>query len=133
MPLNSFFECLKVAPPTAPMIRIFNDGDYVPYKILQGKVVLCVVRRAFMPGCTKRHLPDYANNLNKLDAKIVFVIVTDPSILHEWNLLYGHLDIDAVADPLTVFISAILFSLRYFFCFTAEFSTPIPKSDFSIQ
>jgi peroxiredoxin len=78
-------------------------------------------------------MPGYANNLNKLDAKIVFVIVNDPSILHEWNLLYGHLDIDAVADPLTVFISAILFSLRYFFCFTAEFSTPIPKSDFSIQ
>ena len=86
---------------------ILNDGDYVPYKIPQGKVILCGVPGAFTPGCTKRHLPGFAKNLDKLDAKIVFVAVNDPSVMHEWNVLFGHPNIDAVADPLAVFSKSI--------------------------
>ena len=44
---------------------ILNDGDYVPYKIPQGKVILCGVPGAFTPDCTKRHLPGFAKNLDK--------------------------------------------------------------------
>jgi peroxiredoxin len=84
-------------------LYILHDGDYVPYEIPQGKVILCGVPGAFTPGCTKRHLPGFAKNLDKLDAKVVFVAVNDPSVMHEWNVLHGHPDIDAVADPLAVF------------------------------
>lgn len=86
---------------------ILNDCDYVPYKIPQGKVILCGVPGAFTLDCTKRHLPGFSNNLDKLDAKIVFVAVNDPSVMHEWNVLYGHPNIDAVADPLAVFSKSI--------------------------
>ena len=88
-------------------LYILHNGDYVPYEIPQGKVILCGVPGAFTPGCTKRHLPGFANNLDKLDAKVVFVAVNDPSVMHEWNVLHGHPDIDAVADPLAVFSKSI--------------------------
>ena len=84
-------------------LYILKDDDYVPYNLPMGKVILCGVPGAFTPGCTKRHLPGFAKNLDKLDAKVVFVAVNDPSVMHEWNVLYGHPDIDAVADPLAVF------------------------------
>lgn len=88
-------------------LYILKDGDYVPYEIPTGKVIICGVPGAFTPGCTKRHLPGYASNLDKLDCKIVFVAVNDPSVMHEWNVLHGHEDIDAVADPLAVFSKSI--------------------------
>lgn len=87
-------------------LYILKNGDYVPYNIPQGKVILCGVPGAFTPGCNK-HLPGFANNLDKLDAKVVFVAVNDPSVMHEWNVLFGHPDIDAVADPLAVFTKNI--------------------------
>ena len=85
---------------------ILHEGDYVPYEIPQGKVILCGAPGAFTPGCNK-HLPGFADNLDKLDAKVVFVAVHDPSVMHEWNVRYGHQDIDAVADPLAVFTKSI--------------------------
>lgn len=88
-------------------LYILKDNDYVPYNIPQGKVIICGVPGAFTPGCTKRHLPGFANNLDKLDAKVVFVAVNDPSVMHEWNLLHGNPNIDAVADPLAVFTKSI--------------------------
>lgn len=88
-------------------LYILKDDDYVPYTLPQGKVILCGVPGAFTPGCTKRHLPGFAKNLDKLDAKVVFVAVNDPSVMHEWNVLHGHPDIDAVADPLAVFSKSI--------------------------
>jgi len=87
-------------------LYILKNGDYVPYNIPQDKVILCGVPGAFTPGCNK-HLPGFANNLDKLDAKVVFVAVNDPSVMHEWNILFGHPDIDAVADPLAVFTKNI--------------------------
>lgn len=87
-------------------LYILKNGDYVPYNIPHGKVILCGVPGAFTPGCNK-HLPGFANNLDKLDAKVVFVAVNDPSVMHEWNALFGHPDIDAVADPLAVFTKNI--------------------------
>ena len=87
-------------------LYILKNGDYVPYNIPHGKVILCGVPGAFTPGCNK-HLPGFANNLDKLDAKVVFVAVNDPSVMHEWNVLFGHPDIDAVADPLAVFTKNI--------------------------
>ena len=85
---------------------ILHEGDYVPYEIPQGKVILCGVPGAFTPGCNK-HLPGFAKNLDKLNAKVVFIGVNDPSVMHEWNKRYGHPDIDAVADPLAVFSKSI--------------------------
>jgi len=85
---------------------ILHEGDYVPYEIPQGKVILCGVPGAFTPGCNK-HLPGFAENLDKLNAKVVFIGVNDPSVMHEWNKRYGHPDIDAVADPLAVFSKSI--------------------------
>jgi peroxiredoxin len=87
-------------------LYILKNGDYVPYNIPQDKVILCGVPGAFTPGCNK-HLPGFANNLDKLDAKVVFIAVNDPSVMHEWNVLFGHPDIDAVADPLAVFTKNI--------------------------
>lgn len=88
-------------------LYILKDNDYVPYEIPSGKVILCGVPGAFTPGCTKRHLPGFAENLDNLDAKVVFVSVNDPSVMHAWNELHGHPDIDAVADPLAVFSKSI--------------------------
>ena len=88
-------------------LYILKDGDYVPYEIPMGKVIMCGVPGAFTPGCTKRHLPGFANNLDKLDCKVIFIGVNDPSVMHEWNTIHGHKDIDAVADPLAVFSKSI--------------------------
>lgn len=88
-------------------LYILKDGDYAPYEFPMGKVIVCGVPGAFTPGCTKRHLPGYATNLNNLNAKVVFIGVNDASVMHEWNTLYGHVEIDAVADPLAVFTKSI--------------------------
>jgi len=88
-------------------LYILADGNYVKYDIPTGKVIICGVPGAFTPGCTNRHLPGFANNLDKLAAKVIFVAVNDPSVMHEWNTLHGHPDIDAVADPLAVFSKSI--------------------------
>jgi len=88
-------------------LYILADSDYVKYDIPTGKVIICGVPGAFTPGCTNRHLPGFANNLDKLAAKVIFVAVNDPSVMHEWNTLHGHPDIDAVADPLAVFSKSI--------------------------
>ena len=88
-------------------LYVLSNDDYVPYKIPMGKVIICGVPGAFTPGCTKRHLPGFAKNLDKLDAKVVFVAVNDPSVMHAWNVLYGHPHIDVVADPLAVFSKSI--------------------------
>ena len=88
-------------------LYIFKDNDYKPYEIPQGKVIVCGVPGAFTSGCTNKHLPGYANNLEKLGCKVVFVGVNDPSVMDAWNNLHGHKDIDAVADPLAVFSKSI--------------------------
>ena len=52
-------------------LYIFKDNDYKPYEIPQGKVIVCGVPGAFTSGCTNKHLPGYANNLEKLGCKVV--------------------------------------------------------------
>lgn len=88
-------------------LYILKDNDYVPYDIPNGKVIICGVPGAFTPGCTNKHLPGFAQNLDIIDAKVVFVAVNDPSVMHAWNEIYGHPDIDAVGDPLAVFSKSI--------------------------
>ncbi len=89
-------------------LYILKDGEYEPYTIpTKGKVILCGVPGAYTPGCTKRHLPGFAQNLYRIDAKVVFVSVNDASVMDEWNATHGHPDIDSVADPLAVFTKSI--------------------------
>jgi len=88
-------------------LYVFKDNDYKPYEIPQGKVIMCGVPGAFTPGCTNKHLPGYVNNLEKLDCKVIFVAVNDPSVMDAWNNIHGHKDIDSVADPLAVFSKSI--------------------------
>ena len=86
------------------------DGDYKPYQIpTTGRVIVCGVPGAFTPGCTHRHLPGFAKAISDcvLNDKVVFISVNDASVMHEWNKIYGHSDIDAVADPLAVFTKSI--------------------------
>ena len=68
-------------------LYILKDNDYVPYEIPQGKVILCGVPGAFTPGCTNRHLPGFAKNMDNIGPKVVFIGVNDPSVMHEWNVL----------------------------------------------
>lgn len=88
-------------------LYVLSDGDYVPYKIPMGKVIICGVPGAFTPGCTKKHLPGFAKKVAYLGAKIVFLGVNDPSVMYAWNEIHGHPDIDAVGDPLAVFSKSI--------------------------
>lgn len=86
---------------------IYKNGDYVPYEFPSGKVIVCGIPGAFTPGCTKKHLPGYVENLDRLGCKVVFISVNDPSVMYEWNKTYGHPNIDAVADPLAAFTKQI--------------------------
>ena len=88
-------------------LYILKNNDYVPYEFPKGDVIVCGVPGAFTPGCTNEHLPGFAKNLDKIDAKVVFVAVNDPSVMDAWNVLHGHPDIDAVADPIATFSKSI--------------------------
>ena len=88
-------------------LYVLRDGDYVPYEIPMGSVIMCGVPGAFTPGCTNKHLPGFAENVDYLQSKIVFIGVNDPSVMYEWNKIHGHPDIDAIGDPLAVFSKSI--------------------------
>lgn len=88
-------------------LYILDNNNYIPYVIPHGKVIICGVPGAFTPTCTERHLRGFADNLDRLAYKIIFISVNDPSVMHEWNRLYGHKDIDPVADPLAIFTKSI--------------------------
>ena len=87
-------------------LYIVENNDFVRYNIPQGNVIVCGIPGAFTPGCTSRHLPGFANNLDKLKSlgvdKVVFVAVNDAFVMDAWNNIHGHADIDSVADPQAV-------------------------------
>ena len=91
---------------------ICEDSKSVPYKLdLTNKVIICGVPGAFTPGCTRRHLPEFAENLQLLKdrgiGKIVFVSVNDAWVMEAWNSQHGSSEIDSVGDPLGKFVSNI--------------------------
>lgn len=98
-------------------LYIFKNDDFVPYEIPEGKIIICGVPGAFTPGCTNRHLPGFANNLETLKQlgidKVVFVAVNDPCVMDAWNNLHGNPSIDSVADPLAVFSKSIEQEIDY--------------------
>lgn len=83
---------------------IGSNGD--EYNIPMGNVVVCGVPGAFTPGCTKRHLPEFAKNISFFN-KVVFISINDPVVMDVWNKLHGHGEIDSVGDPLGLFTKSI--------------------------
>ena len=81
------------------------DGEYYEYTFNNDKsTILCGIPAAFTPGCTHKHLAGFVKNIHKFaDYTIVFMSVNDPSVMEEWNTIYGHSDILAVGDPLATF------------------------------
>ncbi len=89
-------------------LYILKDGKSEDYTFDDGNTILCGVPGAFTPGCTNRHLPGFANNMDKLKGyKVVFMAVNDSYVMNEWNKLYGHPDIESVSDPLAIFSKGI--------------------------
>jgi|TARA_B110000914_G_C15482688_1_gene456483 peroxiredoxin len=86
-----------------------KDGAVVPYEFdKQQKIILVGVPGAFTPVCTDRHLPGFAENLDKLKGyKVVFFAGNDCSVMQEWNKQHGHPDIDAVSDHKAIFTKSI--------------------------
>lgn len=84
----------------------------VEYKLNENeKIILCGVPGPFTPGCSKRHLPGFAENLDKLTnkgiTKVAFVAVSNAYVMDAWNKQYGHEDIDCIGDPYGEFIESI--------------------------
>ena len=64
-----------------------------------------------MPNCK---LTNYETVLSTTDFdKVVFMGVNDPCVMDEWNKIYGHEKIDAIADPLAVFTKQLGFEHDY--------------------
>lgn len=85
------------------MLTKLENNSIVEYNFKNfKKVILCGVPGAFTPGCTKKHLPGFANNLNELESKgidkVVFVATNDAYVMDAWNTHHGHKKIDCVSD-----------------------------------
>ena len=107
---------LKMAKLDNGGLYIYKDNDFVSYEFKK-RVVLCGVPGAFTPGCTHKHLRGFKEKIEELENvgidKVVFMSVTDPCVMDEWNKIYGHEKIDAVADPLAVFTKQMGFEHDY--------------------
>lgn len=89
-----------------------KDGHIKSYELDTNKtIIMCGIPGAFTGDCTYKHLPGFVNNLQYLKDKgidkVVFVGVNDAYVMHEWNKLHGHEDIDSVSDPLAKFAKSI--------------------------
>jgi len=89
-----------------------KDGYIKPYELDTTKtIIMCGIPGAFTGDCTYKHLPGFVNNLQYLKGrgidKVVFVGVNDSYVMHEWNKLHGHPDIDSVSDPLAKFAKSV--------------------------
>ncbi len=68
-----------------------NPGNKVDIAELTAgkKAIVFAVPGAFTPGCSKTHLPGYANDFDKLKAKgvdlVVCVSVNDPFVMSAWG------------------------------------------------
>ena len=47
----------------------FKDGKIKPFEIDDKKTIMCGIPGAYTEGCTKKHLPGFARNLDKLKEK----------------------------------------------------------------
>jgi peroxiredoxin len=95
-------------------LYIYENDDFLEYKLNDDKVILCGVPGAFTPGCTHKHLAGFVKNIDKFNKyKVVFVAVNDPCVMDEWNKIYGHESIEAVADPLAVFVTQLGYNHDY--------------------
>ena len=92
-------------------LYILKDNEVEQYEFnKEQKTILVGVPGAFTPVCTSRHLPEFAKAIEdgKLkDYKVVFFAGNDCSVMDAWNKLYGHPDIDAVADDHAIFSKSI--------------------------
>ena len=89
---------------------LFKNDGWKPeaYEIPMGKVLLIGVPAAFSPGCTNRHLPEFAQNMDRLkDYKVIFLSVETPYTMKAWNDQHGHEDIDSVGHPIGDFIKRL--------------------------
>jgi len=89
-------------------LYILKDNKIVPYNINDRlKIILCGIPGAFTSTCTNKHLPGFAEKLDKLKLfgvdKVIFVSVNDAYVMDVWNKQHGHSEIDSVSDPLAVF------------------------------
>ena len=89
-------------------LYILKDNKVVPYNINDKlKIILCGIPGAFTNTCTNKHLPGFAEKLDKLKLfgvdKVIFVSVNDAYVMDVWNKQHGHSEIDSVSDPLAVF------------------------------
>lgn len=93
-------------------LYLLRDGDFVTFEIpSDGKHMLCGVPGAYTPGCTKRHLPGFRDNVDKFKElgfdSVMFTSVNDPCVMQAWVDQHGSDDIIAVADPSAIFAKHI--------------------------
>ena len=74
-------------------------------------VVVFSLPGAFTPTCSTQQLPGFEDRYQEfLDEGIddvYCVSVNDAYVMHEWNKLHGHSDIDSVSDPLAKFAKSV--------------------------
>tara|TARA_B100000497_G_C7388066_1_gene247627 strand:- start:177 stop:584 length:408 start_codon:yes stop_codon:yes gene_type:complete len=75
------------------------------------RIILCGVPGPFTPGCSSKHLPGFANNLQELKdkgiTKVVFIAVSNAYVMNAWNEKFGHDEIDCIGDPYGEYIEEI--------------------------
>jgi peroxiredoxin len=88
-----------------------KEGQIKPFELDNKKTIMCGIPGAFTSGCTKKHLPGFAKNLNKLKEKgvekVLFVGNNDVYVMNEWNMQHGSPEIITISDPLAVFTKSI--------------------------
>jgi peroxiredoxin len=95
-------------------LYIYKNDDFLGYELTDDKIILCGVPGAFTPGCTHKHLAGFVKDIEQYAGyKVVFVAVNDPCVMDEWNKMYGHPSIDAVADPLAKFVTGLGYNHDY--------------------
>ena len=89
----------------------FKEGIIKPFELDNRKSIMCGIPGAFTEGCTKKHLPGFARNLNVLKEKgiekVYFVGNNDVYVMNEWNMQHGNPEITTISDPLAVFTKSM--------------------------
>ena len=89
----------------------FKEGHIKPFELDNKKTIMCGIPGAYTEGCTKKHLPGFAKNLDKLKEKgvekVLFVGNNDVYVMNEWNMQHGSPETTTISDPLAVFTKSI--------------------------
>lgn len=88
-------------------LYILQNNSYIPYTLPNKNMLICGVPGAFTPTCTESHLKGFVDNLDKINFKVAFVSVNDPSVIDAWINIYGDPRIDAVSDPFASFAKSL--------------------------